>query len=233
MHSKCLEAFSAISWLPAANTRRAIKSIGPPKKKKHVLHYAIYWNVAISISNKMRLWRRRFCTSIIRLVPCEGRETGRFDTRTQAVKLHKNFDHFKKSLQLNKKNILGEYSSFFKPSTWKYLQLDGINLYRNDFASKRPVTERSQRHLKTKSLLWFRGYFNYYFLIFIRQLPYVCSRGVFNVNTCLKERFFDNFCASLRVSSPGRPGGVAKKEGAGRGGGKRGRAYFCTRKVTN
>ena len=198
-----------------------------------MLHYAIYWNVAISISNKMRLWRRRFCTSIIRLVPCEGRETGRFDTRTQAVKLHKNFDHFKKSLQLNKKNILGEYSSFFKPSTWKYLQLDGINLYRNDFASKRPVTERSQRHLKTKSLLWFRGYFNYYFLIFIRQLPYVCSRGVFNVNTCPKERFFDNFCASLRVSSPGRPGGVAKKEGAGRGGGKRGRTYFCARKVNN
>ena len=33
-------------------------------------------------------------------MPCEGRETGRFDTRTQAVKLHKNFDHFKKSLQL-------------------------------------------------------------------------------------------------------------------------------------
>ena len=61
----------------------------------------------------------------------------------------------------------------------------------------------------------------------------MCSRGVFNVNTCPKERFFDNFCASLRVSSPGRPGGVAKKEGTGRGGGKRGRAYFCTRKVTN
>ena len=34
MHSKCLEAFSAISWLPAANTRRAIKSIGPPKTKQ-------------------------------------------------------------------------------------------------------------------------------------------------------------------------------------------------------
>ena len=82
----------------------------------------------------------------------EGRETGRFDTRTQAVKLHKNFDHFKKSLQLNRKNILGEYSSFFKPSTWNYLHLDGINLYRNDFASKGPVTERSQRHLKTEPL---------------------------------------------------------------------------------
>ena len=213
MHSKCLEAFSAISWLPAANTRRAIKSIGPPKKKKHVLHYAIYWNVAISISNKMRLWRRRFCTSKIRLVPCEGRETGRFDTRTQAVKLHKNFDHFKKSLQLNKKNILGEYSSFFKPSTWNYLQLDGINLYRNDFAAKRPVTERSQRHLKTKSLLWFRGYFNYYFLIFIRQLPYVCSRGVFNVNTCPKERFFDNFCAFFASKLSGAPWRRGEKRG--------------------
>ena len=53
--------------------------------------------------------------------------------RTQAVKLHKNFDHFKKSLQL--KNILGEHSSFFKPSAWTYLNLEdfeGINLYRND-----------------------------------------------------------------------------------------------------
>ena len=84
-----------------------------------------------------------------------------------------------------------------------------------------------------KSLLWFRGYFNYDFLIFIRQLPYVCSRGVSNVNTCPKERFYDNFCASLRVSSPGRPGGGAKKEGVGRGGGKRGRTYFCARKVNN
>ena len=61
----------------------------------------------------------------------------------------------------------------------------------------------------------------------------MCSRGVFNVNTCPKERFFDNFCASLRVSSPGRPGGRAKKEGVEGGGGKSGRAYFCARKVTN
>ena len=37
--------------------------------------------------------------------------------RTQAVKLLKNFDHFKYSLRVNKKNILGDYSSFFKPST--------------------------------------------------------------------------------------------------------------------
>ena len=64
--------------------------------------------------------------------------------RTQAVKGHKNLDHFKKSLQL--KNILGEHSSFFKPTTWNYLHLEdfeGINLYRNDFASKRPVIENS------------------------------------------------------------------------------------------
>ena len=66
--------------------------------------------------------------------------------RTQAVKLHKNFDHFKKSSQL--KNILGEHSSFFKPSTWNYLHLENferINLYRNTqaFVSKRPVTENS------------------------------------------------------------------------------------------
>ena len=36
--------------------------------------------------------------------------------RTQAVKFCKTFDHFKKRLHLNKKNILGEYFSFFKSS---------------------------------------------------------------------------------------------------------------------
>ena len=43
-------------------------------------------------------------------------ETGHFDT-SQGVKLHKDFAHFNYSLQVNKKNILGEYSSFFKPRT--------------------------------------------------------------------------------------------------------------------
>ena len=41
--------------------------------------------------------------------------------RTQAVKFCKTFDHFKKRLHLNKKNILGEYFSFFKSSMWNYL----------------------------------------------------------------------------------------------------------------
>ena len=43
---------------------------------------------------------------------------------TQAVKLYKNFVHFKYSLHVSKKHILGEYSSFFKPTTWNYLHLD-------------------------------------------------------------------------------------------------------------
>ena len=30
------------------------------------------------------------------------------------------------------KNILGEYSSFFKPNTWNYLHVNYKNLYRND-----------------------------------------------------------------------------------------------------
>ena len=52
---------------------------------------------------------------------------------------------FKYSLRVDQKNILGEYSWFFKPSTWNYLYLHWINLYRNDlcrndFVSKRPVT---------------------------------------------------------------------------------------------
>ena len=51
------------------------------------------------------------------------------------MKLHKNFGYFKYSLRVNKKNILGEYSSFFKLGKWNYLQLDRINLYRNDFLS--------------------------------------------------------------------------------------------------
>ena len=34
---------------------------------------------------------------------------------------------------VNKENILGEYSLFFKPSLWNHLQLDRINLYWNEF----------------------------------------------------------------------------------------------------
>ena len=43
---------------------------------------------------------------------------------TQAVKLHKNFVHFKYSLRVNKKNILSEYSSFLKPTDVKLVHLD-------------------------------------------------------------------------------------------------------------
>ena len=43
---------------------------------------------------------------------------------TQAVKLHKNFVHFNHSLSVNKKNILSEYSSFFKPTDVKLVLLD-------------------------------------------------------------------------------------------------------------
>ena len=40
--------------------------------------------------------------------------------RTQAVKLHKNFIHFKYVLHMNKKYIFGQNSSFFKPSMWNW-----------------------------------------------------------------------------------------------------------------
>ena len=56
--------------------------------------------------------------------------------QTQAMKLHKNFDHSKYSLRMNQKNIFGEYSSFFKPSNCNYLKLDWINLYRNGLVPK-------------------------------------------------------------------------------------------------
>ena len=49
------------------------------------------------------------------------------------MKLPKNFVHFEYNLRVNKKNILGEYSSFFKPMTWNYLHLDWETLYRNDW----------------------------------------------------------------------------------------------------
>ena len=52
--------------------------------------------------------------------------------QTQAVKLHKNFVHFKYSLWGNKKKHFGWISSFFTSSTWNYLHLDWINLNRKD-----------------------------------------------------------------------------------------------------
>ena len=55
-------------------------------------------------------------------------EIGRFDTITQAVKLHKNFVLFKYSRRVNKKHILDEY-------------LRSLNQARgmNKFVSKRPI----------------------------------------------------------------------------------------------
>ena len=57
--------------------------------------------------------------------------------RTQAVKMHKNFVHFKYSFCANKKNILCKYSSFLKRRAWISLHLDWINLYRNGWSSFR------------------------------------------------------------------------------------------------
>ena len=72
--------------------------------------------------------------------------TSCFDTNSSS-EISQKLDHFEKSLQLNKKNILGEYFSFFKPSTWNYLHLDWTNseivlkqLVSKDFVSKLPVT---------------------------------------------------------------------------------------------
>ena len=72
-------------------------------------------------------------------------ETGRFVKKSF---LYKSFRYELKQWNdtkisftfVNKKNILGEYNSFdfFKPSTWKYLNLDWI-IYRN--LSKWPVND--------------------------------------------------------------------------------------------
>ena len=56
------------------------------------------------------------------------RDTGRFDTITQAVKFHKTFVHFKYSRRVNKKHILDEYLRSLS-------QARGMNR----FVSKRPV----------------------------------------------------------------------------------------------
>ena len=68
------------------------------------------------------------------LRPKLEKKTGRFDTNS-SDEIHKYFfDKFKYSLRVNKKNFLSEYSSgVVKPSTWNYLQIKWINLYRNDF----------------------------------------------------------------------------------------------------
>ena len=154
MHSKCLEAFSAISWLPAANTRRAIKSIGPPKKKKkpcvalrHLLkcsHFHFKQDETLKatflhIENSSgAVWRK-------------GNRSFRYENSSSEIA--QKFRSLQEKFAVeNSWNILGEYSSFFKPSTWNYLLLDGINFYRNGFASKRPVTERTQKHWPSKTL---------------------------------------------------------------------------------
>ena len=74
-------------------------------------------------------------------------ETVRFNTNSSS-EIAQNFDHFKYSLLVNKKNILCEYSSFFKPSIWNYVRLNWINLprttlYRNDRYNKTPLCGRA------------------------------------------------------------------------------------------
>ena len=65
------------------------------------------------------------------------------------MKLHRTFDN----LHVNRKNILCEYSSSFKPSLLNYLHLDWINLYRNDFVSKRLVTQAQNGDEKYRPLI--------------------------------------------------------------------------------
>ena len=74
-------------------------------------------------------------------------EIVRFNTNSSS-EIAQNFNHFKYSLLVNKKNILCEYSSFFKPSTWNYVRLNWINLprttlYRNDRYNKTPLCGRA------------------------------------------------------------------------------------------
>ena len=60
-------------------------------------------------------------------------DTESFQFASEAMKLHKKFDLFKYTeFARGQESIWGEYSSFFKPSTWNYLHLDqAVNMYRN------------------------------------------------------------------------------------------------------
>ena len=60
--------------------------------------------------------------------------------QTQAVKFHKNFVHFKYSLRVNKKNILGEYLRSLSQVPGTIYTSNEQTVYRNNFVSKRPVT---------------------------------------------------------------------------------------------
>ena len=71
-------------------------------------------------------------------------ETVRFDANSSSEIAQKSRS-LRVKLAIEQDKILGEYSSFLKPSTWNYLLLEVINLHRselywNDFVSKRPVT---------------------------------------------------------------------------------------------
>ena len=57
--------------------------------------------------------------------------TGRFDTNSSG-EIAQKISITSSIAPCEQENILGEYSSFFKPSTGNNLQVDWINLYRND-----------------------------------------------------------------------------------------------------
>ena len=68
--------------------------------------------------------------------------------RPRAPRLHKNFDHFKYRLRVNKKII---YLGWMIPRTWNYLHLDWINLYRNETTGKPNSKVHSYSHCKDVS----------------------------------------------------------------------------------
>ena len=81
-------------------------------------------------------WVRRWLFTLKRVklqlnVLVAATETGHFDTNSSS-EIAQKFRLLSVKLAIEQENILGEYSSFFKPSTWNHLHLEGINLYRND-----------------------------------------------------------------------------------------------------
>ena len=88
-----------------------------------------------------------FWYKLVKMLTTKLQETwefGRFDTNcgSDIAQKFQSLQVF--ILRVNMQNILGEYSSFFKPSTWNYLHLNWINLYQNGFVSR----ERKPKHVK-------------------------------------------------------------------------------------
>ena len=92
-------------------------------------------------------------------------DTESFQFAPEAMKLHKKFDLFKYTeFARGQESIWGEYSSFFKPSTWNYLHLDQVNMYRNDLSLfvKWLFSLKTTKYARKKNTVYYKFTFREY-----------------------------------------------------------------------